>query len=85
MKEEKFIFGSMAGGKISPDSDLDILIIKNTRKKRGGDRIREVWSLLSKGYTADIFVYRPSEFNRLLKIGDPFLREIVQKGKLLYG
>lgn len=83
--EKIFLFGSFAQDKVTSDSDLDLLIIKDTSQKRGADRIREVWRLLSKGYPADILVYKPSEFNRLLKLGDPFLKEIVEKGKVLYG
>lgn len=79
-----FLFGSFASNKVTADSDLDLLLIKNSVPKRGADRIREVWSLLSKGYSADILVYKSSEFNHLLKMGDPFLKEIIRQGKLLY-
>lgn len=84
-KPEKIIlFGSHAWGKPNRDSDIDLLIIKKTRKSPY-KRIPEVRSYLHNIDQAfDILVMRPKEVKRRLKLGDFFIEEIIKKGKILY-
>jgi hypothetical protein len=35
-------------------------------------------------FAADILVYTPSKLEERLKLGDSFLREIFEKGKVVY-
>lgn len=85
-KPQKIIlFGSAAWGNLTPDSDLDFAIIKKDTPYLGRDRMREVYKLVKKNVAADFLVYRPDEFEAGLKSGDPFLRVINSKGKVLYG
>jgi hypothetical protein len=30
-------------------------------------------------------IYRPEEFEKRIKMGDPFLKSILKEGKVLYG
>ena len=34
---------------------------------------------------ADRLVYRPSEFNDRVRLGDPFIKSILKEGRVLYG
>jgi len=84
-KPEKIIlFGSFAWGKPNKDSDFDILIIKETRKSHYR-RIPEVRSYLHDVNRAmDILVMTPKELARRIQLGDFFIKNILQKGKILY-
>lgn len=84
--EKIILFGSCANGKIRRDSDADMLIVKNSRLP-GFRRTQKVYKLVSDlGYKIplDIIVYTPSEFKKRLQIGDAFIKEIYEQGKMLY-
>jgi|SRR3989338_7827983 len=84
-KPQKIIlFGSSVTGKMTPDSDLDFLIIKND-KKDPYNRIVEVYGLVKKNIAADFLIYTPDEFAERLRLGDPFITSILSEGKTLYG
>jgi predicted nucleotidyltransferase len=85
-KPEKIVlFGSAARGDATPDSDVDLLIIKSDTPPYGADRIMEVSGLIERDIPIDFLVYRPEEFEKRLSMGDPFLELIVKEGKVLYG
>jgi predicted nucleotidyltransferase len=85
-KPEKIIlFGSAARGVVTPDSDIDLLIIKSNTPHYGADRVMEVSSLIERDVPVDFLVYRPDEFDKRLELGDPFIELIVKEGKVLYG
>ncbi len=85
--EKVILFGSYAYGEPTEDSDIDLLIIKNT-DKRPIDRWVEVKRLL-RG-TADKlpvspFVYTEKEIEERVSMKDFFIEEILKTGKVLYG
>lgn len=84
-KPEKIIlFGSHVWGKPDAGSDLDVLIIKRSQKRRI-DRMREVGNLLYPGLMpVDALVYTPEEVEKRVKMGNTFVAYIVQHGKVLY-
>jgi predicted nucleotidyltransferase len=85
-KPEKIIlFGSAARGDATPDSDVDLLIIKQDTPHYGADRIMEVSGLIERAVPVDFLVYRPDEFQSRLGMGDPFIELILKEGKVLYG
>jgi len=85
-KPEKIIlFGSAARGERNLDSDADFLIIKKETPHYGADRIRELSRLIDRNIPIDLFIYRPEEFEKRLKMGDPFLKSVLREGKILYG
>ena len=58
-KPEKIIlFGSRAKKTFDPYSDIDLIIIKNT-KKRFLDRVKDVIKIINPDFAIDIFVYTP--------------------------
>jgi len=81
------LFGSYATGHPTEDSDIDLFIIKNT-EKRPTDRWIEVKKLLwdiEKDIPISPLVYTEEEVKERLKIKDFFVREILEKGEVLYG
>lgn len=84
-KPEKIIlFGSFAVGKSHKDSDVDLFIIKKSRKPKV-ERLAKVEKILSKRtLPVDILVYTPKEVEERLSLRDFFIEDIIKKGKLLY-
>jgi uncharacterized protein len=79
------LFGSAARGEFRRDSDADFLIIKKQTPFYGADRIRELSRLIERNIPVDLLIYRPEEFEIRLQMGDPFLKAVVNEGKVLYG
>ena len=76
------LFGSYAYGKPHEYSDIDLLIIKET-KERPIDRIVYVKRLvrnLREGIPFSPIVMTPTELDNRLKIGDQFIEEIIEQG-----
>jgi len=81
--EKIILFGSYAWGKPQADSDVDLFVIAATKNTR--ELSREIdGSLWKRTFPLDIIVYRPESVERNLKAGDFFIRNIVNKGKILY-
>jgi predicted nucleotidyltransferase len=83
--EKIILFGSAARGEAAPGSDVDLLIIKRDAPHYGADRIMEVSRLIERDVPVDFLVYRPEEFEKRLKMGDPFIELVIKEGKVLYG
>jgi len=78
------LFGSYAYGKPNKDSDLDLFIIKNT-KLPASKRYALVSSALNPRIMGMDFIVRtPKEIENRLSGFDPFLEEVLSKGKVLY-
>lgn len=85
-KPEKIIlFGSAPRGNSEEVNDLDFLIIKRDVPYYGIDRMRELDELIDCTIAIDILVYRPEEFEKRLRVGDPFLKAVLKEGRVLYG
>lgn len=84
--EKLILFGSFAKGEAKSDSDLDICLIKKNVPHSPVERRLEVYKILEgRKIPVDINVYQPSEFEKRLQLGDPFLRCILSEGKVIYG
>ncbi len=84
--EKVILFGSHAYGNPRPDSDIDLLIIKETTA-RFFDRMFTVRRILTdpgRSVPVEPIVLTPQEVSRRLAIGDQFIAEIMEKGKVLY-
>jgi predicted nucleotidyltransferase len=86
-KPEKIIlFGSLAFGLENSDSDIDLLIIKKSDKKRPF-RTKEIFEAvrdLDRSYPIDPIVYTPEEIRERLTLGDDFIKEVLDQGKVMY-
>ena len=77
------LFGSSALGNVTGDSDIDLLVIMPT----GGSGLRkaaEIMNKVSPRVPVDLIVRDPEDVRRRLEANDYFLREVVEKGKVLY-
>jgi uncharacterized protein len=83
--EKIILFGSAARGELTRDSDADFLIIKKETPLYGVDRTRELSRMIERNIPIDLIIYRPEEFEDRLAKGDPFLRAILDAGKVVYG
>jgi len=84
--EKIILYGSYASGNYDDDSDIDLLIIKET-----DDRFIDRWVAVRKILTdrnrkipLEPLVLTPHEISSRLERGDQFIAEILDKGKLLY-
>lgn len=84
--QKVILFGSHAFGNPDSDSDIDLLIIKDTQESFF-DRLataRRAVSGAHKGIPLDILVLTPQELDARLKSGDQFLTDIFENGQLIY-
>ena len=84
--EKIILFGSYAYGKPNADSDLDLLIIKET-SERFIDRwtnIRKIVSDPKRSIPFEPIVLTPREVDERLAMGDQFIEEIINGGEVLY-
>lgn len=77
------LFGSYAYGNPTPDSDIDIAMIKETDKPFH-NRLKEVRMILRTTQPVDIFVFTPEEFAKNQNT-NPLIKEIADRGKVIYG
>ena len=84
--QKVILFGSYAYGDPTPNSDIDLLIIKET-PERFIDRwvtVRRILSDPKRMVPLETLVLTPQEVSKRLAIGDQFLAEIMEKGEVLY-
>jgi len=77
------LFGSHAYGRPTDDSDLDLLVVMPFRGKDFRQAVR-IASRLPAHLPVDVIVRTPETLRRRLDLGDFFLREIIEKGRVLY-
>lgn len=77
------LFGSYAYGEPNADSDVDLMVIIPHRRSNVevATRIRLA---CPRRFPMDLLVRSPAELRRRLKLGDSFLREVIQKGIVLH-
>lgn len=82
--ERVILFGSHATGAAEGESDIDLLVVKETGR-RPIDRRIEVERLLSdRRIPLDILVYTPQELRDLYAAGNPFVEDVIETGRVLY-
>ncbi|MBD2485358.1 nucleotidyltransferase domain-containing protein [Planktothrix sp. FACHB-1365] len=81
--EKIILFGSYAYGNPQDDSDVDLLVILPYK----GSSFRKTWEILNKiqpKFAIDLLVRSPIEVEQRLAWNNFFLREIIEKGKVIY-
>jgi uncharacterized protein len=81
--ERIILFGSQAYGKPTPASDLDLLVVM----RFNGDPLEQAVAILRKLnllLPIDLLVKTPEQVKERLALGDSFMREIIERGKVLY-
>ena len=83
--EKIILFGSHAYGKPTAWSDVDLLVVMDTPKGGEFEKSLEVRdSLPSLNFGLDIVVRSRKMIERRKKLGDWFLVDVTEKGKVLY-
>jgi len=81
--ERILLFGSYAWGAPSPDSDVDLLVILPFEGKAVAKSV-EMRLKIKPPFPVDLLVRTPEKIHERLALGDPFIRSILEKGKILY-
>ena len=77
------LFGSVARGEADADSDLDVLVIKDTDDPFV-HRLEAMAELCPLGVYADILVYTPHESRQMVDDGNPFILQALREGRTVY-
>ncbi len=77
------LFGSYAYGKPTPDSDVDLLVILPFKGKSQYKSL-EILQKTNPAFPVDLLIRTPGQIRRRLAWNDFFLREVMEKGKVLY-
>jgi len=81
--EKVILFGSLASGRLNPQSDIDLLIVQDS-KESIFDRVKKLEGMLERRYAADLIVLTPKEVQILQNSGNRYLKEIFSSGRVLY-
>ncbi len=84
--QKVILYGSYAYGNPRPNSDIDLLIIKET-SERFIDRwatVRHILTDPKRKAPIEPLVLTPHEVETRLRKGDQFVAEIIKRGRLLY-
>lgn len=82
--ERIILYGSHARGDADQNSDIDLLVVKETIERPIDRRVRVETILADRAVPLDILVYTPQEVHHLYSIGSPFVEEVVETGRVLY-
>lgn len=82
--EKIILFGSAVRGDTNGYSDLDIVVIKNT-KKRFLERLIEVSKFIRDDlFPIDVFVYTAKEFKVMQEEQNSFIEQVLKEGRIIY-
>jgi predicted nucleotidyltransferase len=80
--EKIILFGSYAYGKPHNESDVDLLVIMPASNEI--NKSIQIMSAFERPFALDLIVKTPERVERALKEENWFLREVIDKGKVLY-
>ena len=83
--EQVILFGSYAYGTPTEHSDVDLLVVMPIPESERHCKEREIRERIPHGFDIDVLVRSPEEITFRVAHNDWFLREILEKGNLLYG
>ncbi len=81
--ERIILFGSHAYGTPAPDSDVDLLVVMPF-KGSARQKAVEIRSSIDTSIPLDVLVRTPEQLSERIAMGDFFLREITEIGKVVY-
>jgi predicted nucleotidyltransferase len=83
-KPEKIIlFGSHASGRPTPESDLDLMVVMQFE----GDPLEQAVTMLNRLnmlIPIDLLARTPEQVQQRLEMGDSFMRDIIERGEVMY-
>lgn len=78
------LFGSHARGTASADSDIDLLVIMDGSGRPAQRALRILEKCRPRFVALDVLVRTPEEVDARLVTSDPFFRDIMSQGRVLY-
>jgi uncharacterized protein len=81
--ERVILFGSAARGAADAQSDIDILVVKETTD-RFLDRLAHVYDLVEPDFALDALVYTPGEWAEMRARRNPFVERVLKEGVTIY-
>ncbi len=78
------LFGSYAYGTPTEGSDVDFLIVMDIPESETSRQAAEIWQRIPRRFSMDLLVRSPEEIAYRISHNDWFLREITEKGEVLY-
>ena len=81
--ERIVLFGSYAYGTPTVDSDVDLLVVLPFEDK-GARKAVEILDTVHPEFPVDLLVRTPEQVRQRLAWNDFFLREVIERGKILY-
>lgn len=79
------LFGSYAYGTPTTDSDVDLLVVMDIPESETSRQAGDILKRIPRRFSMDLLVRSPYEIDFRISHNDWFLREITERGKLLYG
>ena len=79
------LFGSYGYGTPTEDSDVDLLVVMAIPESETRRQASEIKQRISHRFPMDLLVRSPEEIAYRLSYNDWFLREVTEKGEVLYG
>jgi predicted nucleotidyltransferase len=76
------LFGSYARGTPRPESDVDIMVVMETPVD--AEQSLLIRQAVPCDFGIDLLVMTPSTLRRRLELGDFFLKEVTEQGRILY-
>lgn len=81
--EKIILFGSLVNDRAGKGSDIDLIIIKQT-KEDPWTRASKVDYFIEHNMPVELLVYTPEEIEERLKMNDFFVKEVIERGDVLY-
>ena len=81
--EKVVLFGSFARGKSTEDSDVDLLVVMPF-EGRSIDQSVKLRMDTRPSFPVDVIVRTPEMIEERLHMGDSFIQEIFERGRVLY-
>ncbi len=81
--ERIILFGSYAYGTPTEDSDVDLLVVMPFEGRKA-KKATEIRLAVRAGFAMDLIPITPERLKERLAMNDFFLREITEKGEMLY-
>ena len=80
------LFGSCANGRVRDDSDIDMLVVKDTKSppRQRWMQVCKIARNLKRRIPFEPIIITPKELEKRRQLNDPFLKEIFQTGKVIY-
>lgn len=82
--EKIILFGSAGRGDADEYSDIDLIVIKETKKSFVERLVEVIAYVRPELQPVDILVYTQSEFTEMERNSNPFITQVLKEGKVLY-